>query len=86
MTFTSVHPIETLLVQQLEHLLHGEEALRTRYSLLDSSADTPETRMALSQEVAQLTDRADRLSRLMDAMNYYGPKREGHRRGAGAAS
>jgi hypothetical protein len=73
MAFTSVHPIETLLVQQLEHLLIGERELRTRYSRIDSSANTPEMRMAFSQEVADLRDRADRLSRFMDAMNLYAP-------------
>jgi hypothetical protein len=72
MTFTSSHPIETLLVQQLEHLLIGEKELRTRYSHIDSSANTPEVRMAFSQDVAELKDRADRLSRFMDAMNCYG--------------
>ncbi len=73
MTFTSVHPMETLLVQQLEHLLIGEKELRTRYSRLNPAANTPEMRMAFSQDVAELKDRADRLSRLMDAMNYYTP-------------
>jgi hypothetical protein len=80
MAFTSVHPIETLLVHQLEHLLIGERELRTRYSHIGSSANTPEMRMAFSQDLAQLKDRADRLSRLMDAMNCYGPAGREERR------
>jgi spore coat protein CotF len=73
MTLASVHPIDTLLVQQLEHILDGEKALRTRYSLLDASANTPEVRMAFAQELADLKESADRLYRLMNAMEFYGP-------------
>ena len=71
--FSSVHPIDTLLVQQLEKILNGEKALRARYSALDSTANTSETRSALSRELSDLQNRADRLYRLMNAMDYYGP-------------
>lgn len=73
MSLASTHPIDTLLVHQIEHLLDGEKALKTRYSLLDSSANTPEVRMAFAQELGDLKERADRLFRFMSAMEYYGP-------------
>ena len=72
MNSSSVHPIDTLLVQQIENLLHGEAALRARYSTIDSS-DNIEVRMAFRQELAELKERADRLYRLVDAMDFYGP-------------
>ena len=72
MDFTAVHPIDTLLVQQLEDILDGERALRARYSSLDPSANTPEVRMAFSKELSELKDRADRLYRLVSAMDCYG--------------
>ena len=68
----TVHPIDTLLVQQLENLLDGERALKARYSSLDPSLDTPEVRMAFSQELAELKARADRLYRFVSALDYYG--------------
>jgi len=70
--FSSVHPIDTLLVQQLENVLNAEKALRARYSSVQASSNTPEMRMAFSKELADLKDRADRLSRLVNAMDYYG--------------
>lgn len=70
--FSSVHPIDTLLVQQLENILNAEKALRARYSSVQASSNTPEMRMAFSNELAELKDRADRLSRLINAMDYYG--------------
>ncbi len=72
MNLSSVHPIDTLLVTQLENILQGEQMLRARYSSLDSSDATPEVRMAFSKELADLRDRADRLYRLINAMDYYG--------------
>lgn len=70
--FSSVHPIDTLLVQQLENILKAERALRARYSSVQASSNTPEMRMAFSNELAELKDRADRLYRLINAMDYYG--------------
>ncbi len=72
MNLSSVHPIDTLLVQQLENILNAEKALRARYSSVDPSANTPEMRLAFSSELAELKDRADRLYRLINAMDYYG--------------
>jgi len=72
MEFVAVHPIDTLLVQQLETILEGEKALHARYSSLDPSANTPEVRMAFSRDLSQLKDRADRLYRLVNAMDHYG--------------
>jgi hypothetical protein len=69
---SSVHPIDTLLVQQLEHILNSEKALRARYSSVQASSNTPEMRMAFAKELAELKDRADRLSRLINAMDFYG--------------
>jgi hypothetical protein len=68
----TVHPIDTLLVQQLENLLDGERQLKARYSALDPSLDTPEVRMAFSQELAELKARTDRLYRFVSALDYYG--------------
>ncbi len=72
MNFSSVHPIDTLLVQQLENILNSEKTLRARYSSVEPSSNTPEMRMAFSSELAQLKDRADRLYRLINAMDCYG--------------
>ena len=72
MTAQTVHPIDTLVVQQLENLLDGERALKARYSALDPSLDTPEVRMAFSYELAELKARADRLYRFVSALDYYG--------------
>ncbi len=72
MNLSSVHPIDTLLVSQLENILQGEQTLRARYSSLDSSDTTPEVRIAFSRELSDLRDRADRLYRLINAMDYYG--------------
>ncbi len=72
MNFSSVHPIDTLLVQQLENILNAERALRARYSSVEPSSNTPEMRMAFSSELGELKDRADRLYRLINAMDYYG--------------
>ncbi len=72
MAFASVHPIDTLLVQQLENIINGEKALRARYTSIDGTANTPEMRMAFSQELSDLKDRADRLYRFMNAMDFYG--------------
>ena len=69
---TTIHPIDTLLVHQLENILNGERALRARYSSIESASNTPEVRMAFSQELSELKDRADRLYRFMSAMDYYG--------------
>lgn len=68
----TIHPIDTLLVHQLENILNGERALRARYSSIESTSNTPEVRMAFSQELSELKDRADRLYRFMSAMDYYG--------------
>ena len=72
MNFQSVHPIDTLLVSQLENILNGEKALRARYSLLDASANDTETRLVFSKELSVLRDRADRLYRLVSAMDSFG--------------
>ena len=72
MAFAAVHPIDTLLVQQLENIINGEKALRARYSAMDAAADSLETRMAFSQELSELKDRTDRLFRFMNAMDLYG--------------
>jgi hypothetical protein len=73
MELASVHPIDTLLVHQLETILHREKDLRLKYSSIGTGASTAETRHAFSNELSALKDRADRLYRLIDAMEYYGP-------------
>ena len=78
MPLPTVHPIDTLLVNQLENILHSEQELRSRYSTLNSSDNTPEVRMAFSKELSELSDRADRLYRLINAMDYYGSGEPGY--------
>lgn len=73
MELASVHPIDTLLVHQLESILDREKDLRLKYSSMGASMSTPETRHAFSRELSALQDRADRLYRLINAMEYYGP-------------
>ncbi len=72
-TSNSVHPIDTLLVQQLENLLASEQTIRARFAAVESTANTPELRHAFSQELSTLRDRTDRLYRLMNAMDCYAP-------------
>lgn len=69
---TAIHPIDTLLIQQLENILDGEKALRARYRSLGNTDNTPEIRMAFSKELSDLKERADRLDRFVSAMDYYG--------------
>ena len=71
-TLTNNNPLDTLLVQQLENIIRDERALATKYPSLGSAIDTEETRAAFSDELNQLTRRADRLQRLMDAMEVVG--------------
>ncbi len=73
MELASVHPIDTLLVHQLETILDREKDLRLKYSSIGTAASTPEARQAFSNELSALKDRADRLYRLVNAMEYYGP-------------
>lgn len=73
MELTSVHPIDTLLVHQLESILDRERDLRLKYSSMGATNSTAETRHAFSKELSALQDRADRLYRLINAMEYYAP-------------
>jgi hypothetical protein len=73
MDLASVHPIDTLLVHQLESILDREKDLRLKYSSMGAANSTVETRHAFSKELSALQDRADRLYRLINAMEYYGP-------------
>jgi spore coat protein CotF len=73
MELASVHPIDTLLVHELETILNREKDLHLQYSSIDQAASTPEARNAFSKELSALKDRADRLYRLINAMEYYGP-------------
>ena len=68
------HPIDTLLVRQIEELRQTEATLRARYATIEVSDDTVEVRMAFTKELADLASRADRLYRLVDAMDFYGPQ------------
>lgn len=65
--------MDTLLVRQLETLLHEEQALQDRYVGIDSASNSVELRMAFSEELAELKDRADRLYRFVNEMDHYGP-------------
>ena len=71
--FSSVHPIDTLLVQQLEAILNGERELRSRYAALDSSTPSSASRQELSHDLSNLKARTDRLYRLITAMDSHFP-------------
>jgi hypothetical protein len=73
MELASVHPIDTLLVHQLEAILDREKDLRLKYCSMGAAGTTLEARHAFSNELSALKDRADRLYRLINAMEYYGP-------------
>ena len=59
-------PLETLIVEQLGELLHGEKALAERYATLRFADSSENSRF--ETEVLALNKRADRLQRMMEAM------------------
>lgn len=72
-TTTSLsNPLETLVIQQLAHLIQDEQLLATTYPVLTSQADSPEVREAFTFGLAQLRRRAERLQRYVDALDSYG--------------
>jgi hypothetical protein len=68
----SASPLETLVIQQLTHLIHDEQVLATQYPELNSKQDSPEQREAFFSGLAQLRRRAERLQRFMDALDNFG--------------
>jgi hypothetical protein len=62
------NPLDSLLIQQLEELITGERALQQQYSRLAADGQCRAPIASFAAELAQLERRADRLSRMMDAM------------------
>ncbi len=71
-TSTSSNPLETLVVQQLTHLIEDERVLATKYPVLTSHADSLEVREEFSFGLAELRRRAERLQRFVDALDNFG--------------
>jgi hypothetical protein len=69
---STASPLETLVIQQLTHLIHDEQVLATQYPELNSKQDSPEQREAFFSGLAQLRRRAERLQRFMDALDNFG--------------
>lgn len=63
------NPLETLVIQQLAHLIQDEQLLATRYPVLRQQDDNPESREAFFSGLAQLRRRAERLQRYVDALD-----------------
>jgi hypothetical protein len=63
------NPLDTLLVQQLADLIRQEKSLETRYPALNGSS---KARTEFSNELNSLYRRADRLQRLIEAMEVVG--------------
>lgn len=70
--FGGANPLDTLLVQQLEDIIREEKWLANKYPSLSSPSQTIEARQAFSDELTHLNRRADRLQRLIDAMEVVG--------------
>lgn len=59
--------LEHLVVEQLRDLIALEQALQKKYTELQAARESS-VRAEFEQEVFQLSNRADRLYRMMDAM------------------
>ena len=66
------NPLETLVVQQLAHLIEDEKILATQYPALNSQPENSEQRAAFTSGLAELRRRAERLQRFMDALDSFG--------------
>lgn len=67
--FTSSSPLESLLVHQLEQLITRERILQHEYLRLATKPNDHGPRAKFAAELSQLERRADRLWRMIDAMN-----------------
>ncbi len=61
-------PLETLVVHQLAEVLREERLLMERYQQLGASTKTFDEMQMLSSEISRFDQRADRLFRLIEAM------------------
>ena len=61
-------PLETLVVQQLAEVLREERLLAERYKQLGSSEKNADEMHMLSSEISRFDQRANRLLRLIEAM------------------
>jgi hypothetical protein len=66
------NPLETLVIQQLAHLIEDEKTLAIQYPVLNSQPDNSEQRAAFTTGLAELRRRAERLQRFMDALDSFG--------------
>jgi hypothetical protein len=63
------NPLENLMFHQLQQLINGEKKLQKRYAQLGASEDSNEEIARFEAEMLQLESRADRLYRMINAMN-----------------
>jgi hypothetical protein len=66
---TPSSPLESLLVHQLEQLIARERILEHEYLTLATKPNDHAPRAKFAAELSQLERRADRLWRMIDAMN-----------------
>jgi hypothetical protein len=63
------NPLENLMLHQLHQLISGERLLEKRYAQLGASGDSNHDIAQFEAEMMQLESRADRLSRMIEAMS-----------------
>jgi hypothetical protein len=63
------NPLDSLLIQQLEQLIARERVLQQQYSRLAADPNPRAPIASFAAELTQLELRADRLCRMIDAMN-----------------
>ena len=62
-------PLQQLVLQQLAAIVNGEKRLKEQYAQLSAAPNSPETMEIFASRLADLNRRADRLHRMMDAMD-----------------
>jgi hypothetical protein len=65
----SISSLETLVVHQIEEMRREERALTQRYQQLEASGKRPSDMSVFSDELSRFDRRANRLYRLMQAMD-----------------
>jgi hypothetical protein len=66
--FSTSTPLEILVVHQLEQVLREEKLLAERYQQLGASGKNTDEMQLLSSEISRFDQRANRLLRLIQAM------------------
>jgi hypothetical protein len=68
---SGLNPLEVLIVQQLARMKREQEFLEQQYAELGASNDSPDRFSSFSAHLNRFGQKADRLGRLVDAMNGY---------------